>query len=136
VAVAAIHRRLVSERRRHDADRPRRQHRPLVVEPGHQHVDALALLAEHILRGQDRPQAKALKRGLPNQNFQRFSDLTSLAEEAGEMHGILTADVAKDEEGFPIPDDSDLSDAWKTLEHLETRLTRLAFMVAREGDDG
>ena len=33
----------------HDADRARRQHRPLIVEARHQHVDAAADLAEHVL---------------------------------------------------------------------------------------
>ncbi len=37
------------ERRRHDADRAAGQHDALVVEAGHQHIDALALLAEHVL---------------------------------------------------------------------------------------
>ena len=35
----------------HDAERPRRQHRPLVVEARHQHVDAASDLAEHVLLG-------------------------------------------------------------------------------------
>ena len=35
--------------RLHDAERARRQHRALVVEAAHQHVDALADLAQHVL---------------------------------------------------------------------------------------
>ena len=37
------------ERRLHDAERPRRQHHALVVEAGHQHVDAAADGAQHVL---------------------------------------------------------------------------------------
>ena len=33
----------------HDAERARREHHALVVEAGHQHVDALADRAEHVL---------------------------------------------------------------------------------------
>ena len=34
---------------RHDAERAAGEHRALVVEAAHQHVDALAFLAEHVL---------------------------------------------------------------------------------------
>ena len=36
--------------RLHDADRSRRQHRTLVVEAAHQHIDAFPLAAEHVFR--------------------------------------------------------------------------------------
>ena len=37
------------EARRHDAERPAREHRALVVEAAHQHVDASAFLAQDVL---------------------------------------------------------------------------------------
>ena len=39
------------DRRLHDAERPGREHRALVVEPAHQHVDALAERADEVLLG-------------------------------------------------------------------------------------
>jgi hypothetical protein len=62
--------------------------------------------------------------------------LAAIAEEAGGMHGILTSDLRQDPEGFPIPDNSDLSDAWLTLGHIESKLSRLIFKIAEEGITG
>ena len=59
--------------------------------------------------------------------------ITAIADKAAEIHTILTAELPQDEEGFLMPDGSDLSDACVTLNEITTSLSRLAFKIAREG---
>lgn len=59
--------------------------------------------------------------------------ISALADKAAEIHTLLTADLPQDEEGFLVPDGSDLSDACVTLNEIATGLSRLAFKIAREG---
>lgn len=59
--------------------------------------------------------------------------IVSTADALEEQHAVLSIDVAKDAEGFNIPDGSDLSDALRALSDAATRLARLAFKIAREG---
>jgi hypothetical protein len=59
--------------------------------------------------------------------------IAEIAGEVQEMHSVLAADMPKDEEGFPIPDGSDLSDALQMLDRTVSRLSRLAHKIAQEG---
>jgi hypothetical protein len=55
------------------------------------------------------------------------------ADEIAEQLTVLTQDFPQDEEGRPVFDGSDLSDALKALLSIESGLTRVAFKLAREG---
>jgi hypothetical protein len=55
------------------------------------------------------------------------------AEQIAEQVTVLLHDFPQDEEGIPIHDGSDLSDAIKTLMSIESGLNRVAFKIAREG---
>jgi hypothetical protein len=60
--------------------------------------------------------------------------IVSIADALDEQHTVLSVDVAKDAEGFNVPDGSDLSDALRALGEAATRLSRLAFKIATQGE--
>ena len=58
--------------------------------------------------------------------------IAEIADELQEQHTALSTDLPKDEEGFNVPDGSDLSDALLAIDRAVMRLSRLSGRISRD----
>lgn len=58
--------------------------------------------------------------------------ITTLADEVDNMYALICDGLPTDEEGFPKPENPDLSDALRMLQTVSTTLSRLAFNLHRD----